>query len=175
MPVARCTVIVMAGTLSGHIEQLPSGSWRAKVCGGTDPLRGWEIRFRKTCKTERAAQIELGKLLEQAAAGRQPDSGAWQRPMLVELYPHIEHLQGVLALLDVTAEHAPEPVSYEEVKLRSGLTDRQQRNDHAALTLAAKKAFGRRTWPVAWQQTSEGAMRYWMPSRMATWWKEIRK
>ena len=101
--------------------------------------------------------------------------GAWQRPMLVELYPHIEHLRGVLALLDLTAEHAPEPVSYEEVKRRSGLTDRQQRNDHAALTLAAKKTFGRRTWPVAWQQTSEGALRYWMPARMATWWKEIRK
>ena len=30
--------------------------------------------MRKTCKTERAAQIELGKLLGQAAAGRQPDS-----------------------------------------------------------------------------------------------------
>jgi hypothetical protein len=27
-----------------------------------------------TCKTERAAQIELGKLLAQAVAGRQPDS-----------------------------------------------------------------------------------------------------
>jgi integrase len=33
-----------------------------------------EIRPRKTCKTEQAAQIELGKLLAQAAAGRQPDS-----------------------------------------------------------------------------------------------------
>ena len=50
----------------GHIEQLPSGSWRVKVYGGTDPLTGREIRLRKTCKTERAALIELGKLLEQA-------------------------------------------------------------------------------------------------------------
>src|SRR6266536_1554439 len=55
----------------GHIEQLPSGSWRVKVYGGTDPLTGREIRLRKTFKIERAAQIELGK--EQAAAGRQPD------------------------------------------------------------------------------------------------------
>ncbi len=60
----------------GHIEQLPSGSWRVKVYGGTDPLTGREIRLRKTCKTERAAQIELGKLLEQAAAGRQPETDA---------------------------------------------------------------------------------------------------
>jgi hypothetical protein len=33
----------------------------------TDPLTGRQIRLRKTCKTERAAQIELGRLLEQAA------------------------------------------------------------------------------------------------------------
>jgi hypothetical protein len=41
----------------------------------TGSLTGREIRFRTTCKTERAAQIELGKQLKQAAAGRQPDSG----------------------------------------------------------------------------------------------------
>jgi integrase len=61
---------------AGHIEQLPSGSWRARVYAGTDPLTGQEIRLRRTCKTERAAQIELGKLLEQAADGRQPDTDA---------------------------------------------------------------------------------------------------
>ena len=47
-----------------------------KVYAGTDTLSGREIRLRKTCKTERAAQIELGKLLEQAAAGRQPETDA---------------------------------------------------------------------------------------------------
>jgi integrase len=67
---------VMASTPSGHIEQLPSGSWRAKVYAGTDPLTGREIRLRRTCRTERAAQIELGKLLEQADAGRRPETGA---------------------------------------------------------------------------------------------------
>ena len=45
-----------------------------KVYAGTDPLTGREIRLRKTCKTERAAQIELGKLLAHGPAGRQPDS-----------------------------------------------------------------------------------------------------
>ena len=47
-----------------------------KVYAGRDPLTGREIRLRRTCKTERAAQIELGKLLEQADAGRQPETGA---------------------------------------------------------------------------------------------------
>jgi integrase len=66
----------MARGPAGHIERLPSGSWRVKVYAGTDPLTGREIRLRKTCKTERAAQIELGKLLEQSAAGRQPETDA---------------------------------------------------------------------------------------------------
>jgi hypothetical protein len=45
-----------------------------KVYAGTDPLMGHEIKLRRAGRTERAAQIELGKLLEQAAAGRQPDT-----------------------------------------------------------------------------------------------------
>jgi integrase len=76
MSVVRGTVIVMARGPAGHIERLPSGSWRVKVYAGTDPLTGREIRLRKTCKTERTAQIELGKLLEQAAAGCQPETNA---------------------------------------------------------------------------------------------------
>jgi len=66
----------MASTPSGHIEQLPSGSWRAKVYAGIDPLTGREIRLRRTCRTERAAQVALGQLLEQAEAGRQPERNA---------------------------------------------------------------------------------------------------
>jgi integrase len=66
----------MAKATGGYIQQLPSGSFRVSVYAGTDPLTGRQIRLRKTCKTERAAQIELGKLLEQAAAGRQPETNA---------------------------------------------------------------------------------------------------
>ena len=66
----------MATARGGYIQQLPSGSFRVSVYAGTDPLTGRQIRLRKTCKTERAAQIELGKLLEQAAAGRQPETDA---------------------------------------------------------------------------------------------------
>ena len=39
-----------------------------KVYAGIDPLTGREIRLRRTCKTERVAQVELGKLLAQAVA-----------------------------------------------------------------------------------------------------------
>ena len=66
----------MAKARSGYIQQLPSGAFRVSVYAGTDPLTGRQIRLRRTCKTERAAQIELGRLLEQAAAGRQPETDA---------------------------------------------------------------------------------------------------
>jgi hypothetical protein len=45
------------------------------VYAGTDPLTGRRLRFRQTVKTEEQAQILLGKLLEQVAEGRQPDTG----------------------------------------------------------------------------------------------------
>ena len=64
----------MAKARSGYIQQLPSCAFRVSVYAGTDPLTGRQIRLRRTCKTERAAEIELGKLLEQAADGRRPDS-----------------------------------------------------------------------------------------------------
>jgi integrase len=66
----------MAEARSGYIQQLPSGAFRVSVYAGTNPLTGRQIRLRRTCKTERAAQIELGRLLEQAAAGRQPETDA---------------------------------------------------------------------------------------------------
>jgi integrase len=66
----------MAKARSGYIQQLPSGAFRVSVYAGTDPLTGRQIRLRRTCKTERAAQIELGRLIEQAAAGRQPEADA---------------------------------------------------------------------------------------------------
>jgi integrase len=66
----------MTKARSGYIQQLPSGAFRVSVYAGTHPLTGRQIRLRRTCKTERAAQIELGQLLEQAAVGRQPDTDA---------------------------------------------------------------------------------------------------
>src|ERR1700691_5154151 len=66
----------MAKATGGYIQQLPRGSFRVSVYAGTDPLTGRQIRLRKTCKTERAAQIALGKLLKTARAGRQPETNA---------------------------------------------------------------------------------------------------
>ena len=60
----------------GHIERLPSGSYRVRVYAGNDPLTGKEIRLKATAKTAEHAQAELARLLEQASVGRQPESAA---------------------------------------------------------------------------------------------------
>ena len=60
----------------GYIERLPSGSWRARVYVGIDPITRREIRLKATAKTERQAQIELGRLLKEASEGRTPEADA---------------------------------------------------------------------------------------------------
>jgi Bacterial regulatory proteins, gntR family/Phage integrase, N-terminal SAM-like domain len=65
----RC---VMPRTGTGHLEQLPSGSYRVNVYSGIDPLTGRQLRHRQTVKTKGQARIVLGRLLEQAAAGQRP-------------------------------------------------------------------------------------------------------
>ena len=70
------------------------------VYAGTDPLTGRRLRFRQTVKTEEQAQILLGKLLEQVAEGRQPDTGV----TVAELLRHYL----VVAELDRSTRHTYE-------------------------------------------------------------------
>jgi integrase len=49
----------------GHIEQLPSGSYRAVVYAGVDPLTGKERRLKESAKTLKAAEVALTKLQRQ--------------------------------------------------------------------------------------------------------------
>jgi hypothetical protein len=57
---------VMLRVGKGHIEQLPSGSFRVSVYAGIDPITRRRIRLRATAKDELHAQIELGRLLKEA-------------------------------------------------------------------------------------------------------------
>jgi integrase len=56
----------MAVTAKGHIEHLPSGSFRVHVCAGTDPVTGKVRRLKETCPAEASAAAALGRLLAQA-------------------------------------------------------------------------------------------------------------
>jgi integrase len=66
----------MATVASGHIERLPSGSFRVHVYAGTDPVTGKPRRLKRTVKTEARAVQELARLLETVDAGRSPDDSA---------------------------------------------------------------------------------------------------
>jgi integrase len=66
----------MATTARGHIEKLPSGSFRVHVYAGTDPVTGKPRRFKETCPDEAAAAVALGRLLIQADGGRFPNREA---------------------------------------------------------------------------------------------------
>jgi integrase len=77
----------MAREPTGHIERLPSGSYRISVYAGTDPLTRRPIRLRATARTETQARIELGKLLEKARDGRSPEAGVTMAKLLDEYAP----------------------------------------------------------------------------------------
>ena len=66
----------MATTVRGHIEKLPSGSFRVHVYAGTDPVTGKPRRLKQTCPDEATAAAALGRLLIQADGGRFPDREA---------------------------------------------------------------------------------------------------
>jgi integrase len=66
----------MARTSKGHIQQLPSGSFRVKVYAGTDPVTGKQRLLRQTCPDEASAHVALGRLLVEADGGRFPDRHA---------------------------------------------------------------------------------------------------
>ena len=64
----------MPRVAKGHIEQLPSGSFRVSVYAGTDPLTRRAIRLKSTVKTEQQAHIELARLLKEASEGGTPEA-----------------------------------------------------------------------------------------------------
>ena len=66
----------MASTVRGHIEQLPSGSFRVHVYAGTDPVTGRPRRLKETCPDEPTAAAALGRLLNEADGGRFPNRAA---------------------------------------------------------------------------------------------------
>ena len=80
----------MPRAAKGHIEQLPSGSFRVSVYGGIDPLTRQEIRLRSTVKDELQARIELGRLLKEASEGRTPETGATVARLMDEYAPIAE-------------------------------------------------------------------------------------
>ncbi|MFC9465226.1 hypothetical protein [Streptomyces coelicoflavus] len=108
--------------------------------------------------------------------GRQ---GLWTKAQVELLWRKANHLPGVRALFEVTAERPDEKVAFTEVLQRSGLPERQQSNEHAALSRISAQLFKEKRWPIENTQggsdatTGKAEMLYWMDSRVAAWWREV--
>ncbi|GAB2460199.1 hypothetical protein GCM10027162_64530 [Streptomyces incanus] len=108
--------------------------------------------------------------------GRQ---GLWTKAQVSLLWSRVNHLPGVRALFEVTAERPDEKITFTEVIQRSGLQERQQSNEHAALSRISSHLFKEKRWPIDNSQggsdstTGKAEMLYWMDSRVAEWWRDI--
>jgi integrase len=81
----------------GHIEQLPSGSYRAVVFAGTDPLTRRPRYVRETVETSDQAEKALTRLQSQVDEDKQPKSNLTVRQA-------IEQWLDVVVLEDTTRE-----------------------------------------------------------------------
>ncbi len=71
----------------GHIEELPSGSFRAIVFAGVDPLTGRSRQLKETARTRKEAEKALTKLQRQVDENKRsrglvtawPRSSVWGR------------------------------------------------------------------------------------------------
>lgn len=98
-----------------------------------------------------------------------PSSGRWTKPMVAQLWDASQHLPGVRALFKVTAARPNETVLFDDVLARSGLTPKQQGNEHASRL--AFELFETTFWPIqTWQGSGSGGSRAQMNYRMARPW-----
>src|SRR4051812_4516108 len=108
--------------------------------------------------------------------GRQ---GLWTKAQVELLWHRVNHLPGVRALFEATAERPDEKVTFTEILERSKLPERQQSNEHAALSRISAQLFREKRWPIENSQggsdstTGKAEMLYWMDSRVAAWWRDI--
>jgi integrase len=76
----------------GHIERLPSGSFRARVYAGTDPITKKDRYLLETAPTETAARIAVTKLQRQVDEDQHPKSNITVR-QAVEQWLEVAELE----------------------------------------------------------------------------------
>jgi predicted TIM-barrel fold metal-dependent hydrolase len=104
--------------------------------------------------------------------------GPWTKHMLEQLWSSVDHLSGIQALFEVTAENQNQMVLFSQVRARSGLSPRQQANEHARMSRISTELFGRQTWPIENRQGSKqesgiAEMQYRMGATVAGWWRDL--
>ncbi len=108
-----------------------------------------------------------------------PRQGRWTKPMLEQVWSKIRHLRGVETLFGLTAAYAGKPVTFTRLLHESGLTEQQQRNEHARMSRVIADLLGEKKWPIEnWQgpqspESGKAEMIYRMSKEIAAWWYEI--
>ena len=77
--------------LTGSIEALPSGRYRAVVRAGKDPITGKRIKLTETCATETAARQARERMLEQIEAENHPDRAATLEVLMTAWMEAVDH------------------------------------------------------------------------------------
>lgn len=98
----------------------------------------------------------------------------WTEKQVIQFKAAIAHLAGATAVVDFVAASPDEVVSYERfLKDNSDLDPNRVRGELSAMTKLSGRAIGEKKWPMeAWQDSSDGVMRYRMPAVVADWWKQ---
>jgi integrase len=87
---------------TGSIERLPSGSFRAVVRAGTDPITGKRVKLTETCLTDVEARAARDRMLAQVEAESHPDRAANVRVLMERWMAIADH---GLTTRDVTASY----------------------------------------------------------------------
>lgn len=117
--------------------------------------------------------------LDSTDAIQVPRQGSWTKALIDRLWGHVDHLPGVRALFEATAARPNEVVSFDQILQRSGLSKRQQRNEHARLSRVASELFREKRGPIQNRQgpvretTGRAEMLYLIGGTVAGWWEEV--
>ena len=84
----------------GYLEQRTSGSYRAVVYAGIDPLTGRELYLRESAPTKKAAQAALARLQTKVDEGRHPRSGVTMGELLDQWLEVSRHERSTRARYD---------------------------------------------------------------------------
>lgn len=95
--------------------------------------------------------------------------GPWTAVMMRQLDADLD-IPAIRALINLVAERAPKPLTFEEAVHATGVEAKLLRAQVGSLTKATKRLFGARTWPMSVRYGEAGEAIYSMDPRVAGWW-----
>jgi hypothetical protein len=147
------------------------------------PKRYLSVVIRALAEAMRHDGVESGIHYDQGSPGQQGRHGgstpiAWANVENCKALRNSLNHPGALALLDLTAAHPNENLSFEDIVTESKQSKKQVRADLGALTKVIKRLFGvsreDANWPVKVRKAARGEQHtsYMMRPEVALAWKE---